>query len=420
MTLTQKPTAELLPSAYTESTAPAWRRRSLLAGIGSLGLLATTPGLAATLSFPAWLAAFRREAAASGIAETTLRRALDGISPVNRVLELDRRQPEFMQSFWRYMRRVNDRRIAEGQQLQSANNRILSKVEAESGVPAPVLMSFWGLETNFGGYLGDFQVIPAVATLAWDGRREALFRGELLAALRIVQSGVRTERDLIGSWAGATGQFQFLPSTYLRNAVDEDGTGVPDIWSSLPDAFASAANLLRNNGWRVGEPWGYEVTLPNGFNYALADGKTARPLTDWQDLGVRRPGGVGLTPASDSGALVLPAGWQGPAFLVFSNYRAIRRWNNSELYALSVGILSDRIAGFGPLSKGPPADADQRLTLQEVRQMQSRLNALGYDSGIPDGKVGPMTKGAIRAYQVDRGLPADGYPTAALLRQILN
>ncbi|GAB5471031.1 MAG: lytic murein transglycosylase [Rhodospirillales bacterium] len=391
-----------------------------MAGLGGLALVAATPGLAATLSFPAWLAAFRREAAGKGIAEATLSRALDGLQPVQRVLDLDRRQPEFVQSFWRYMRRVNDKRIAEGQQRLRANNAILSQVEAQSGVPAPVLMSFWGLETNFGGTLGDFRVIPSVATLAWDGRREALFRGELLAALQIVQSGVRSPASLVGSWAGATGQFQFLPSTYLNNAVDYDGSGVPDIWNSLPDAFASAGNLLRNNGWRVGEPWGYEVVLPAGFDYGLADGKTSRGLVDWQALGVRRPGGGALVPGGDSGALVLPAGWQGPAFLVFANYRAIRRWNNSELYAISVGHLSDRIAGFGPLSKGPPADADQRLTVAEVRQMQTRLNALGFDSGTPDGKLGPMTKGAVRAYQASQGLPADGYPTAALLRRIVN
>ncbi len=393
-------------------------RRSFLGGCAGAGLLAASPALAATLSFPAWLSAFRADARQQGISESTLRRGLDGLQPVQKVLDLDRRQPEFVQSFWRYMRRVNDRRISEAQLRERENQAVLTRVENEYGVPAPMLMSFWGLETNFGGTLGDFRVIPAVATLAWDGRREALFRGELMAALRIVESGVRTPNDLVGSWAGATGQFQFLPSTYLRNAVDYDRDGVPNIWTRLPDAFASAANLLRNNGWRVGEPWGYEVVLPAGFDYALADGSTSRPLGEWETLGVRRPGGGGLVPRVDSGALVLPAGWRGPAFLVFGNYRAIRRWNNSQLYAISVGHLADRIAGFGPLSVRPPADADQRLTLVQVRDIQTRLNAIGFDSGPPDGKVGPMTRAAVRAYQRSQGLPADGFPTLELLRRL--
>ncbi len=398
--------------------SPAVTRRGLLTGAGGLALFCASPGLAATLSFPAWLDAFRRDAAQQGISEATLRRSLDGLQPVQDVIDLDRRQPEFVQSFWRYMRRVNDRRVAEGQQLQRANNQVLSQVEIQSGVPAPMLMSFWGLETNFGATLGDFRVIPAVATLAWEGRREALFRGELLAALRIVQSGVRGPNDLVGSWAGATGQFQFLPSTYLNNALDYDGDGVPNIWTNLPDSFASAANLLRKNGWQAGEPWGYEVVLPQGFDYALADGKTQRGLSSWEAFGVRRPGGGRLAPGADSGALVLPAGWQGPAFLVFRNYLAIRRWNNSQLYAISVGHLADRIAGFGPLSVNAPPDGGQRLTVAEVREIQTRLNALGYNSGSPDGKVGPMTRGALRAYQRDQGLPADGFPTVALLRRL--
>ncbi len=393
-------------------------RRSLLAGFGGMGLLAAAPSWAATLSFPAWLSAFRTEARAKSIAEATLQRSLDGLQPVQGVLDLDRRQPEFVQSFWRYMRRVNDSRIAEGQRRQRENQQVLSRVEAEFGVPAPIFMSFWGLETNFGETLGDFRVIPAVATLAWDGRREALFRGELMAALRIVESGVRTANNLMGSWAGATGQFQFLPSTYLNNAVDYDRDGVPNIWTRLPDAFASAANLLRNNGWRVGEPWGYEVVLPAGFAYGLADGSTQRPLSEWERLGVRRPGVGGLVPRVETGALVLPAGWQGPAFLVFGNYRAIRRWNNSELYAISVGHLADRIAGFGPLSVRAPADADRRLTLVQVREIQARLNAIGFDSGVPDGKLGPLTRAAVRAYQQSQGLPADGFPTLALLRRL--
>ncbi len=393
-------------------------RRSLLTGIAGAGVLASEPAWSANTSFATWLQGFRQEAQSRGISQATLRQALDGIQPVQGVLDLDRRQPEFVQSFWRYMRRVNDNRIAEAQLRLSQNQQVLSTVEARYGVPAPVLMSFWGLETNFGGTVGDFRVIPAVATLAWDGRREDLFRGELMAALRIVQSGVRTPMNLVGSWAGATGQFQFLPSTYLNNAVDYDGNGVPDIWANLPDAFASAANLLRNNGWKVGEPWGYEVVLPSGFDYALADGSTMRPLTEWESLGVRRPGGGALVPRIDRGALVLPAGWQGPAFLVFNNYRAIRRWNNSELYAISVGHLADRIAGFGPLSVGAPPDADQRLTVKQVREIQTRLNAIGFDSGVPDGKVGPMTKAAVRAYQRSQGLPADGYPTLSLLGRL--
>ena len=394
-------------------------RRGFLAGSAGLSLFASSPLLAATLSFSAWLSAFRRHAKEQGITEATLKRSLDGLQPVPDVLDFDRRQPEFVESFWRYMRRVNDKRIDEGQRHQRANERVLTQVEAKWGVPAPILMSFWGLETNFGGILGSFHVIPAIATLAWEGRREKLFRGELLAAMQIVQSGVRTPMDLVGSWAGATGQFQFLPSTYRNNAVDFDSSGIPDIWSSLPDAFASAANLLRNNGWRVGEPWGYEVVLPPGFDYGLADGNSSVTLSSWEALGVRRPGGSRLAPGRGA-ALVLPAGWRGPAFLIFQNYRAIRRWNNSELYAISIGHLADRIAGSGPLTVFAPADSDQHLTLVQVREIQTHLNAIGFNCGAPDGKIGPKTKAAVRAYQKSQGLPADGFPTLALLMRLQN
>lgn len=395
-------------------------RRRLLTGGALLALSgaagALRPARAATdADFDAWLVELRAEAAAKGISQKTLDSALAGLQPIQKIIDLDRNQPEFTQTFWRYMEpRITDTRIAEGQVKLAANQKVLDKVEGDHGVPAESLMAFWGLETNYGGYMGDFQVVAALATLAWDERRSAFFRTELLNALAIIEQGHISAAGMIGSWAGAMGHFQFLPSTFLNNALDYDGDGKKDIWNNTSDAFASAAHFLENSGWVTGLPWGYEVVMPANFPWEQSGADNRQPVARWQALGVRRTDGGDLTQQEKSGAILLPAGWQGPAFVVLQNFYVILRWNNSHLYAISVGHLSDRIAGKGPFKAVKPVE-EERLSREEIKEMQEYLNKLGFDTGTPDGKVGPKTRAALRAFQAKNGFPADAYPTRAII-----
>jgi membrane-bound lytic murein transglycosylase B len=391
-------------------------RRCLLGQAAFLALAAAAPRAAwADAAFDAWLADLRAEALSKGISQGTLNKALQGVQPNPRVIELDRTQPEFTQTFWRYMQpRITDERIAAGQVQLAANAKILAQVEETYGVAAEVLMAFWGLETNYGGYMGEFAVFEALATLAWDPRRADFFRAELLNALRIVEDGHIWPEAMVGSWAGAMGHFQFLPSTFLAAAVDFDGDGRKDIWINTTDAFASAANFLVKSGWRGGPPWGYEVAMPANFPWQESGADNRQPVARWQALGVRLPGGGNLLHPQEQGAILVPAGWQGPAFVVLSNFYATLRWNNSHLYAISVGHLAERIAGKGPFKAKPPAE-EERLSREEIEAMQSYLNKLGYDSGEPDGKVGPKTRKALRAFQLAQGYPADAYPTRAII-----
>lgn len=404
-----------------ESPMRQFSRRAVLQAGAGVAAVATLPlpALAVQDDFATWLSELRSEAASKGISKKTLDSALTGIAPIPRIIELDRDQPEFTQSFWRYMApRITDTRIAEGQTKLAQNTAILDRVEADYGVAAESLMAFWGLETNYGGFLGGFEVVEALATLAWDTRRAAFFRAELLDALLILDQGHITPEAMLGSWAGAMGQFQFMPSTFLRYAVDYDKDGRKDIWNDPDDAFASAANFLKSSGWTTGLPWGYEVVLPRDFPWHEAGQEFVQPVKRWQMLGARLPGGKALPYQDEAGALLLPAGWQGPAFVALNNFYVTLRWNNSQLYAISVGHLSDRIAGQGPLAVKPPVGEEERLSRNEIKEMQERLNLLGYDSGTPDGKVGPKTRAALRAYQQASSLPADAFPTRALIEAL--
>lgn len=378
-------------------------------------------------AFAAWLEDLEAEARAAGISQATLDSAFAGIdAPIERVVEQDRSQPEFTLTFWNYFQRaVSDERVASGQQLYRQHQALLQRVEAQYGVPGRVLVAFWGLETNYGSTFGNYSVIHALATLAYDQRRSDFFRRELLTALRIIEGGHIEPARMEGSWAGAMGHLQFMPSTFMAHAVDADGDGRRDIWGSLPDVFASAGRFLHDLGWKADETWGREVLLPAGFDHGLASIQTypehKLPLADWAALGVRAADG-GPLPRLDAGtdlqaALLLPAGHDGPAFLVYDNYSRILDWNRSILYALAVGHLSNRIAGAPPLT-ARPTGIDQRLTLDEVTEIQTRLAGLGFDVGEADGRVGPQTRSAIRAYQKARGYPADGVAEPRLLNRL--
>ena len=395
-------------------------RRHLLQAAAGVGVLA--PFFAkrawAVETFDSWLVAFKVEALAAGISQATLDSAMTNLKPIDKVIELDRDQPEFTSTFWDYLgKRVVDKRIAEGQVKLSENKKLLKRVEADYGLQPHYLMAFWGLETNFGSYMGDFPVIDALATLAWDERRSAFFRSELLDALTIIDQGHITARDMVGSWAGAMGHFQFLPSTFLAHATDADGDGRKNIWSSLDDAFASAGKYLADSGWNAGQPWGHEVLLPDDFPWEQADVTNLQPVSTWAKLGVKRANGGKLKDIDAIGALVLPAGWQGPAFLALNNFLVILEWNNSWFYAISVGHLADRIDGAEGFRAKAPA-SEERLTRDEITAMQGYLTTLGYDTGKADGKVGPNTRKALRAWQKAQGLPADAFPTKAIIEQL--
>jgi membrane-bound lytic murein transglycosylase B len=369
-------------------------------------------------AFLDWLEALRAEARRKGISDATLDAALRDIAPVQRVIELDRRQPEFTQTFWTYLRqRVNDARIKRGRALLVKHRDLLHKIHAEYGVPPRYLIAFWGLETNFGDYLGSFLVIDALATLAYDQRRAHFFRAELLDALQIIEEGHISPDVMTGSWAGAMGHMQFIPTTFTKHAVDYTGDGRKDIWGSLPDAFSSAANFLSNIGWRPGEIWGREVRLPENFDLMLATLTQKKALEEWSSLGVRRTDGSALPKVDIEGSIVLPQGYKGPAFLVYDNFRAIMRWNRSINYAISVGHLADRIAGLPQIATGRDAEHEP-LSRDEAKEIQRLLNRLGFDAGPEDGFPGPSTRAAIRAFQKKHSLPPDGYLEPALLKRL--
>ncbi|MDH5749774.1 MAG: lytic murein transglycosylase [Rhodospirillales bacterium] len=296
--------------------------------------------------FDTWLGDLRLDARSQGISQATIDTALGNIEPIPRVIELDRSQPEFTLTFKEYLAKVgSDDRIARGKARLAEHRTLLNSVSAQYGVPATVIVALWGIETDFGRLTGGFQVIPALATLAHDGRRSAFFRKELIYALTIIDQGHIDAGNMMGSWAGAMGQCQFMPSSFLHAAVDANGDGRKDIWKTQADVFASAANLLRRNGWEKGRTWGRPVRLPPDFGAGFVGLETKKSLAEWQRLGVRRSDGRDLPQVDIAASVIMPDGANGPAFIVYDNFRAILKWNRSDYFALTVGYLSDRIGG---------------------------------------------------------------------------
>lgn len=359
----------------------------------------------------------QEKAIAEGVSAETAQDVMTGVVHLDRVIELDRRQPEFTTTFADYVnRRVNDDRVSKGRELIKEHSALLEKVTAETGVPAPYLLAFWGLETNFGTYFGKMSVPDSLTTLACDTRRSGFFTTQLIAALRIIDEGAIPAEQMEGSWAGAMGHVQFMPTVFLKHAVDADGDGRRDLWNSLPDALMSAGRFLQSMNWDGDYRWGREVLLPDDFDYSLADGRRLR-LNEWRNLGITDAFGNPLAQEDIKAALIVPAGHRGPAFLAYHNFRVIMGWNRSEFYAIAVGHLADRIAGAGRLQNPPPEDTPA-LSRDRVLALQAALNERGYDAGKPDGIVGPATRSAIRHYQRDAGMIADGFPGQALLDRL--
>jgi membrane-bound lytic murein transglycosylase B len=370
--------------------------------------------------FDAWRDDFARRAVSRGRDPAVLGRLLSGISPDERVIDLDRRQPEFVAPVWDYVNnRVTERRINDGLALKSTIGPTLDAVEQRYGVPTGIILGIWGLESNYGGAELPYNAAAALATLAYEGRRRSQFEGYLLALTEMVERNLAEETQLRSSWAGALGQPQFMPDVYLTTAVDWDGDGNRDIWNNRGDVAASIGNYLQDRGWRRGEPVFDEVRLPDGFDYALADG-TARLVSDWADRGVDRIDGGEWRDSERmlQSQLFLPAGANGPALLLHPNFAVIRRYNNSDRYALVVALLARAMDGRSfSLVRDWPRQAGS-LNREETLELQTLLNGLGYDAGVPDGLFGSKTRGAVRGFQGDQGLPADGFPTAALLERV--
>jgi len=323
-------------------------RKCIASVIAMIVFLMLSAAITEGAEFSQWLDSLREEAVARGISEKTLDRALAGLEPMQRVIELDRNQPESKMTFWQYMKlMVTDSRIAKGRMLLHEHRDLLESVKDRYGVQPRFLVAIWGMETNFGSYLGSFPIIQAVATLAYDERRSEFFRAELLNALQILDEGHIDISEMQGSWAGAMGQVQFMPSTFISFAVDEDGDGRQDIWRSLPDVFASAANFISSYGWNDEYTWGRKVKVPRDMPQSLYGMNIERPLSEWQASGVRRMNGDDLPKVNITASLIQPAGEKGPSYLVYQNYRAMMRWNRSHFYALAVCHLADRLAGKG-------------------------------------------------------------------------
>ena len=368
--------------------------------------------------FAQWLADFKAEAKTENISAKTIKNTFKNAKFLPGVIVLDRAQPEFISPFLTYVEnRVTPNKVALGRAMLQQHEALLNQVETQYGVSKTILVAFWGLETNYGENKGNFGLPSALMTLAYEGRRADFFRGQLLDAMRIVDAGHSNVGGMRGSWAGAMGHMQFMPSTLLKHGVDADGDGRINIWTSLPDAFASAANYLAKIGWRKDEPVAIEVTLPANFDYSMAQLNSRKSVAQWVNLGVFDIANKAL-PALDSAAIVLPQGYQGPVFMVFSNFDVIMDWNRSVNYALSVAHLANQFLGDKPIVAGLEAESEA-LTFNQMWALQGKLNELGFDCGAPDGFPGLKTQVAIRQYQATKNLPQDGYASPSLYQQLL-
>ena len=368
--------------------------------------------------FPNCLAELWPDAERRGISRTNYERFAAGLTPDLRIMDLLDGQPEFTKAIWDYLDLlVSDERIARGRELLAQYASTFAAVERAYGVDRFVVAAIWGVESNYGTMGGDRPVLRSTATLACVGRRRDFFREEFLSALEILQRGDIAPERLVGSWAGAFGPTQFMPTSFKRYAVDFDGDGRRDVIGSVPDVIASTANNLKMDGWVSGQTWGYEVTLPEAFDYRRADQPQQLTLRDWEKLGVRRAGGKPFAHPAERATLLLPAGARGPAFLMLQNFRVIMKYNPAEAYALAIGHLADRLRGGAPFVHDWPRD-ERVLTLNERTELQQLLSRRGFDVGNPDGLLGPRTRLAIRNYQASVGLIPDGFASSRVLDRL--
>ena len=388
-------------------------RLLMSAVLAGLALVGPAQGNSASFVRDLW-----PEAQRAGVSRQAFEAAFASYNPIPQVIELTQKQPEFTQTVQQYVdKRVTASQAAKGQAMRGEWAQTLAGAEQRYGVQPEIVLAIWGMETNFGSFMGGNNTIHALATLTEKGYRASFFRSELVTALRIVSDGHIAPNAMVGSWAGAMGHTQFMPSSFMRYAVDYNGDGRKDIWNSVPDALGSTANYLKSFDWRPGETWGYEDKLPQGFNFAAARNMGKAPLSQWQAMGISRASGSAFPRPSDMARLYMPAGASGPAFLLLPNFDVIKRYNNSDSYALAVGHLADRILGAGSFVTPWPA-GDYALNKAQRAEVQTLLGRAGFDVGTADGVVGPKTRAGVIAYQQARGLPADGHVSGLLLERL--
>lgn len=368
-------------------------------------------------AFTTWLQGFAARARAKGITNATLSNALDGLQLNQKIIDRDRNQAEFTKPIWEYLdSAASQNRITTGREMARKHRGILDQIEAQYGVDREYVLAIWGLESNFGSHRGKTPIIEALATLAYDARRGAFFEAQLIDALKIIQAGDIDPAHMLGSWAGAMGHTQFIPSSYLEYAQDFTGDGRRDIWADDPsDALASTANYLAKHGWKKGHPWGIEVRLPDGFDYALAQRRIKRLPSTWAADGVRAARAI--PDLYGPAAILLPAGASGPALMVFHNFKVIERYNAADAYVIGVGILGDQIAGGSNLTARWPRH-ERPLSRDQIKEMQRLLTANGFNTAGIDGRAGPKTGAALRAYQASIGITPDGFATRSVLSRL--
>lgn len=404
-------------------SSPRIRRRVVVAALALVTAgAAWAPPAFADAGFQQWIREFRGVAAQSGVSTQIYDRAFANVkTPDEEVLRKARFQPEFQDEAWQYIdSRVNERTIGTGREMLRKYDRLLGQIERSTGVSRHIVLAIWSMESSYGEALKDpsrLHYVPrALATLAYaDSRRARFARGQLIEALKIVQRGDVSLEGLTGSWAGAMGHTQFIPTSYTAFARDGDGNGTKDIWNSVPDALYTAANLLRENSWQSGETWGYEVILPQGRKFPGG----SLSLAQWEKMGLRRPNGKPFPRSSQKAELKVLQGRDGPAFLMIKNFFVLKRYNNADKYALGVGLLADQIAGFDAPSKDWTRPYT-KLNVAEAEELQLRLKRAGFYDGDIDGKPGPMTRAAVKAYQAQYGLSQDGFPSMEVLSTLRN
>jgi membrane-bound lytic murein transglycosylase B len=403
------------PKAIARPNTTMWSGESGASGSPEMSAQAIRMAAA---DFPACIAGLWPMVARHGITRQTFRAYTATLTPDLRIMDLLDSQPEFTKSFWDYLDvLVTDERIAKGRALLDKYRATFDAVERAYGVDRHVITAIWGVETNYGTIAGNRPVLRSTATLACIGRRQRYFRDEFLATLEILQHGDVPANRLVGSWAGAFGPTQFMPTAFKRYAVDFDGDGRRDVIDSMPDLIASTANNLKKDGWTPGETWGYEVVVPATFNFMLADRRQVMSIRDWERNGITRPDGKPFPRPDDRAFLLVPAGVQGPGFLMLPNFRVIMRYNPAEAYALAIGHLADRLRGGGPFVQHWPR-YERVLSRAERLELQELLQRRGYDVGDPDGRLGAQTRSAIREFQTRIGRVPDGFASAGILNQL--
>jgi membrane-bound lytic murein transglycosylase B len=404
-------------SAFAQNIAPSsdW---SGMSGASGHPLMSADAIRSSAANFSACLEGLWPAAAKRGISRATYDAQTRGLTPDLKIMDLVDAQPEFTKAFWEYLDLlVSEDRIARGRAVLAENQAAFDAMEKSYGVDRHVIAAIWGIESKYSTMMGERSVIRSTATLACVGRRQDYFRNEFLAALELLQRGDVAPERMKGSWAGAFGPTQFMPTVYKNYAVDFDGDGRRDVTGSVGDLLASTANYFRRHGWESGQSWGYEVVVPKTFNFLLADRSRLMTIREWEQLGIRRAGNQPFPRPADRAFLMIPAGSQGPGFLMLQNFRVIMRYNPAEAYALAIGHLSDRLRGGAPLVQDWPRH-ERVLSLTERAEMQQLLARRGFDAGTPDGRFGNKTRAAIRDFQAKSGLVPDGFASVAVLERL--